>query len=63
MSPPDEGIHDRGSRVVWDNGPNPLYLQIGSSVFQKNFVDFLKLIVVGVKKSVIFFKYPARVPI
>jgi len=29
-----EGNHDRGSRVVWDNGPNPLYLQIGSSVFQ-----------------------------
>ena len=37
----DEGIHDRGSRVVWDNGPNPLYLQIGSSVFQFFFADFL----------------------
>ena len=37
----DEGKRGRGSRVVWDNGPNPLYLQIGSSVFQIFFADFL----------------------
>jgi len=36
-----EGKRGRGSRVVWDNGPNPLYLQIGSGVFQKIFADFL----------------------